>query len=271
MLRVQNVCLNASMKDSGKVINAFHGCTSLVELYLVNCSVRNVSHIEFPSLKTIVLDHVELSDGESSALLFDGCSVIETLVLSHCEINMDYFCIGIPWLKNLYIRCCFINSSTTVDIDSPELESLYYVGMLVEVFEFAEFDHIRGLAIHVIPMNKLLQGDDDELDSSCYDFVKYAELVNPFSGVESLCLGQFSIEALYHQLLPLPKFCSLKSLHLDTIGMAGWIILGGLLENASNLETLHFQGFNMYEGGFASFFSSLNGVPTCLSSSLKGD
>ncbi|CAI9115064.1 OLC1v1015898C1 [Oldenlandia corymbosa var. corymbosa] len=62
-------------------------------------------------------------------------------------------------------------------------------------------------------MNKLWQRDDEELDNSRYDFVKLAELINPFSGVENLDLGRFSMEALHHQSLPLPKFCNLKSLH----------------------------------------------------------
>ncbi|CAI9090586.1 OLC1v1025388C1 [Oldenlandia corymbosa var. corymbosa] len=270
MLSVQSVCLNASIRDSSQLFASLSGCTSLLELYLVGTSILKIPSVKFPNLKILFLAYARFPVDKPVELLFDGCHVLEALVWSHCSIVTDNFRICMPLLNNLIIRSCFITS--TVVIDAPKLDYLHYLGILAESHSFVRnFDRLYCLELHVIPLSRLLEAYDEELHgSSGYGYMNLSEIFTTCFGVEILQLGHFTIEALDHLSLPMPKFCNLKSLKLGGMGMAGWRTLGSLLENSPNLETLVIrEGFDMYDEGFASFLSSLNGVPYCLSSSMK--
>ncbi|CAI9090584.1 OLC1v1025385C1 [Oldenlandia corymbosa var. corymbosa] len=239
MLSVQTVCLKASMGDSSKLFASLNGCTSLSELYLGRDFILNVPVVKFPNLKLLLLDHVEIADDKSVELLFDGCPVLDTLVINRCDIFVDIFCICLPSLSSLTLCGCFIKSGCTMVIDTPKLNSLNYICILADSYSLmSNFDGISELALHILPISKLLEGNDEELEDPIYDYTRLSKLINSCSGVETLNLGEFTIDALHYLSIPLPKFFNLKILKLGAMGMAGWKILGSFLDNAPNLETL---------------------------------
>ncbi|CAI9090585.1 OLC1v1025387C1 [Oldenlandia corymbosa var. corymbosa] len=252
MLGVQSVCLKASIRDSCKLVASLNGCTSLLALHLDSIFSLKVSAVNFPNLKKLILDYVQFSDGESVELLFNGCPVLNTLKLQFCVLLVDDFAICMPSLTRLVICGSLIRSIfSTVVIDTPKLNHFSYVGLLTECYLLRNVDSIYALAVHILPINTLLEDHDEELEVSSYEYVKLAEALRDLS-------------------VPLPKFYNLKTLVLGAMGMTGWKTLACFLDNAPILEALFlFGGFNMYDGGFASFLSVLNYVPYCLASSMK--
>ncbi|CAI9088466.1 OLC1v1022800C1 [Oldenlandia corymbosa var. corymbosa] len=209
MLKVQTVYLCAPIRNSRKVMNCLNGCTSLVELYLVQKGFKISKNpgLKIPSPKKLKLDHIVFSNDESAEQLFRGCPVLENLVLRFCDLlNVRNFRVGIPSLKTLTIVCCHILCDLKIIIDAPKLEILFYQGSLVESFSFTnKLDHIVSLSLHLVVI-KDSQGVDEELYDWFYGVVKLPRLINPCSGVKVLNLGEFTIEVRFIGFLPCSNF-----------------------------------------------------------------
>ncbi|RZC76513.1 hypothetical protein C5167_000628 [Papaver somniferum] len=81
-------------------------CESLTSLELgAENNVTLPKYISFPRLKRLKLQKFEFSDECWNDELFSNSTVLEELILDFCIFRMRNFCISIPTLKLLRIRC----------------------------------------------------------------------------------------------------------------------------------------------------------------------
>ncbi|CAI9100363.1 OLC1v1037343C1 [Oldenlandia corymbosa var. corymbosa] len=266
-LRVEYISLHAHLKISSasKLFGALNGCTTLTWLWLSLGKafflflLEDIPVVKFPNLKRLTIDHAMLFGGVE--LLLNECPVLEHLTLARCVIEpVQAFRIRFGSLKNLVLRFCIFHPDTIVVIDTPLLECLYKYGCSDVNFSFiSKFERINRLAL-------LLGVLDDEGPND----LKIAGLINACSEVENLNLFGPTTEVLHHLPLPLPNFCNLKTLLLNVVGVAGWNFFGRLLKNASKVESVWIDSkSDMVDGCFVCFQKSANGIPHCLTSSMK--
>ncbi|CAI9110672.1 OLC1v1010738C1 [Oldenlandia corymbosa var. corymbosa] len=266
-LRVQDVRLYVSIKNSVKLLSSLDGCITLETLHVgkgFDLPASDLPDVKYPNLKTLVLYQVKVLDVMDK--LFDGCPVLEKLGMFGCNCWIDTIGFIIPTLKHLVLEKSLTDEQFAWHIDTPKLEYLYYSGIPLEEFDYiGNFDCIHELSLHVLW--KLVNGELREPEYD--DLHNIAVLINGCSEVQSLYFGNLTMEVLHRLSLPLPKFGNLQSLRLQVKKMGAWNTFGRLLEAAPNLETLIIERSDMFDGGYERFFSSLEGVPRCLSSSMK--
>ncbi|CAI9109279.1 OLC1v1009071C1 [Oldenlandia corymbosa var. corymbosa] len=267
-LRVQTVCLNVSMNSSSSnrsLICSLNGCTTLVKLVLTSCLYSSTLVdlpvvLKFPNLKSLILEQVTISD--DMELLLDGCPVLQQLEMFNCdfEIFEDTFRISVHSLKVLTLKFCNMFGELLIVVDTPELETLFYGGLLYERYSFvSNFTRICALELYVL----WFDGEDSAAELSLPQFLTAC------SRVECLIFGQSTMETIYRLSLPLPKLCNLKMLRTRVAGMGSWNTLRRLIEGSPNLEMLTIdKGSSMIDGDYTCFLSPFEGVPYCLSSSI---
>ncbi|QHN75746.1 FBD-associated F-box protein [Arachis hypogaea] len=129
-----NLQLSSNCCSDPKVAipNGVFSCTSLVTLRLNGCHVRipppsaPSCRYHLPSLKTLQLYYVKISDGNLEEIL-SHCTALETLILGHVRQSFVKVQLSIcfPSLKSLHFKSFYGDALRLLVIDTPSLKRLY--------------------------------------------------------------------------------------------------------------------------------------------------
>ncbi|KAG8379539.1 hypothetical protein BUALT_Bualt07G0099500 [Buddleja alternifolia] len=272
---VRQLTLKFFLHDSETLFHTLNGCKTIVKLELSkNFDLYLPGNFTLPNLTRLTLIGLTFHDDrESVNELLDGCPSLDDLWLCGCNtLYLDTLCIRSPLLKGLVIEDCWSGSTCDLLLDAPNLEVLIYNDCTAADYSLTKFKALLAVTIDVGPSTEQLEDEDDYIDDEGVSSLDsgVAEIFTACSSAVRLYLAACAIEAVQRANVQVPAFQNLTFLALGCMTILGWKLFASLLTSAPNLESLQLEeGFNEYEGGFASFESLLPTLPICLESKLK--
>ncbi|GMY31876.1 FBD-associated F-box protein At3g52670-like isoform X1 [Fagus crenata] len=233
--------------------NLFNYCKTLVVLKLRGNIVLNTpsssSSLGFPSLKILHLHSVKYANHDSFLILLSFCPILQDLSIdtngSHYWDQKYHFKIFVPTLKRLHLNMPNILSTPaddinapTLEINTPALESLNFIGYLDEDVLVENLSNLVEAVLHI----------DDGLIvlGNCI-----MNFIMALSNVKSLTLGSFTTECLcctsnfdppiFHNLAFLDFCVGPGEWQQASLAFGKWNVLPLFLQRAPNLEVLVFD------------------------------
>ncbi|KAL2932491.1 hypothetical protein RDABS01_001158 [Bienertia sinuspersici] len=233
-IRVRNVDVDCQLAPE------IFACETLEVLKLdINLGFAQASMVQsfnLPNLKLFFLVGAFIPDNGFLTRLVSSCPLLEDLTVKGTWNNTQLTSISSPSLRRMCLHVSNVDwhHTSSVQINTPNLEYLDYADILVCQYSITNMDYFVEPNISVIDKRKELKP---------ILFQQLLCLIIPLSNVQQLALNDVCIEVLNSGELKdqLPVFCNMKYLELDKYGAVYWHkLLSAFLHCSPVLETLGF-------------------------------
>ncbi|XP_018460639.2 F-box/LRR-repeat protein At1g48400 [Raphanus sativus] len=229
---------------------------TLVKLTLSGEYYLQVNRVFLPALKSLSLLSNWL-DGPNYGLLFDGCPVLEDLLITEthpwalpcCALYVE----SAPLRRLVIIAKLSDIQATHVFLKAPSLEFLDYSAYVTNEYDFVDLDRLVEARLDLMLLDSSVYDEHVyyyDSDNDCYyddgrpkkTSANITGLVAAISNITTLHLSPESLELFHLCCESMPVFNNLLTLSIESDEAQGWQAMPLLLESCPNLHTLVIKG-----------------------------
>ncbi|XP_010429704.1 PREDICTED: F-box/LRR-repeat protein 13-like [Camelina sativa] len=246
---------------------AIYTCQNLVSLRLSRVTMSSSPEfVSLPSLRVLDLSYVEYPDHLTMETLISGCTTLETL-----NIDRD----GYDQLPVLRVCSQSLLSFTHNQDKTIDEDSMVDTSIVIDAprLKFLKLRDDRTASFIIKNFGCLVEVDLDIVfslsDGSNFDLPK-KNMIRNFLGsiylVKDMIISSSTLEVIYEysRCEPLPLFCNLSSLRVDSTHKS-WEMLPNFLESCPNLKSLVLEFRHYLDKGRINMIPG----PRCVLSSLE--
>ncbi|XP_010463689.1 PREDICTED: F-box/LRR-repeat protein 13-like [Camelina sativa] len=260
---------DAYESDEPQIPPAIYTCQTLVSLQLFRVTMSSPEFVSLPSLRVLKLSFVKFLEDLAMETLISGCTALETLIIDRNAHEYDQLLVLRVCSQSLLSFSHYQSKDddflvdTSVVIDAPRLKFLKLQDLQTESFIIKNSGSLVEVDLDfVFSLNYGRNFDPGDLPKR--------NMIRNFLGstylVKDMIISSRTLEVIYDysRCEPLPLFCNLSSLRVDSTHDS-WEMLPNFLESCPNLKSLVLDFSHSLDEGRINMIPG----PRCVLSSLE--